>query len=74
MRYRIGKKQKRAILTKDGLEVVLFNKGQEQLAELVCELLNKHESKPVSYVCICDSEFGENENCPSCYTIEFLKF
>lgn len=40
--YRLGKKQKRAILTNDGKEVVVFNNGQEQLAELVCNLLNIH--------------------------------
>jgi len=38
--YRIGRKQKRAILTEDGHEVVVFAKGQEELAEKVCSLLN----------------------------------
>lgn len=38
--YRIGKKQKRAILTADGNEVVVFPKGKEALAEKVCNLLN----------------------------------
>lgn len=41
MKYRIGRKQKRALLTADGSEVVVFNKGQEALAELVCRLLNE---------------------------------
>lgn len=38
--YRIGKKQKRAILTENGNEVVVFPKGKEALAEKVCNLLN----------------------------------
>ena len=38
--YRIGKKQKRAILTENGSEVVVFPKGKEALAEKVCNLLN----------------------------------
>lgn len=38
--YRLGKKQKRAILTEDGHEVVVFPKGKETLAEKVCNLLN----------------------------------
>lgn len=38
--YRIGKKQKRAILTANGNEVVVFPKGKEALAEKVCNLLN----------------------------------
>lgn len=41
--YKLGKKQKRALLTIDGKEVVLFSKGQEALAEKVCNLLNKYE-------------------------------
>lgn len=43
--YRIGKKKKLALLTEDGLEVVVFNKGQETLAEKVCHLLNEDEHK-----------------------------
>ena len=38
--YRIGRKQKRAILTEDGHEVVVFAKGKEEMAERVCRLLN----------------------------------
>lgn len=38
--YRIGKSQKRALLTEEGREVVIFSKGQEALAEKVCNLLN----------------------------------
>lgn len=40
--FRLGKKQKRAILTEIGHEVVVFSKGKEDMAALVCELLNKH--------------------------------
>jgi hypothetical protein len=38
--YRIGKKQKRVILTENGNEVVVFQKGKEALAQKVCDLLN----------------------------------
>lgn len=38
--YRIGNKQKRALLSKDGKELAIFSKGQEKLAKAVCELLN----------------------------------
>lgn len=49
MTYRIGRKQKRAILTEDGHEVVVFAKGKEDMAELVCRLLNEHSANtPVS--------------------------
>ena len=40
MKYRVGRKQKRAILDKNGLEVALFSRGQEQLAQQTCDLLN----------------------------------
>lgn len=46
MQYRVGKKQNRALLDDKGHEVALFNKGQEELAKKVCELLNK-ESKSI---------------------------
>lgn len=39
--YRIGKSQKRALLTEEGREVVIFSKGQEAMAEQVCNLLNE---------------------------------
>ena len=42
MKYRVGKKQNRAILDNESKEVALFNKGQEELATLTCNLLNKH--------------------------------
>jgi len=39
--YRIGRKQKRALLTGKGHLIALFEKGQEDLAELCCNLLNE---------------------------------
>ena len=44
MKYRIGRKQKRAIINEDGIEVALFSKGQEELAEKVCKKLNEEKS------------------------------
>lgn len=41
--YRLGKRQKRAILTEDGHEVVVFPRGQEEMAKKVCDLLNTEE-------------------------------
>ena len=45
MKYRIGRRKKLALLKVDGTEVVVFKKGQEGLAELVCLLLNDYEKK-----------------------------
>jgi hypothetical protein len=42
--YRLGKKQKRAILDSKGIEVVIFPKGKELYAELFVEFLNKFEN------------------------------
>lgn len=39
-KYRIGKKQKRALLDNKGNLVALFEKGQEELAQQVCDILN----------------------------------
>lgn len=39
--YRVGRKQKRAVLDVDGHEVCLFPIGLEQMAELYCLMLNK---------------------------------
>ena len=40
MKYRVGRKRSRALLNENGLEVALFHKGQEQLAQRVCDLIN----------------------------------
>ena len=47
--YRVGRKQKRALLDKNGLLVALFHKGQEHIAELVCKLLNEQNEKIQNY-------------------------
>lgn len=39
--FRVGKKQKRAVLDSNGLEVVLFPRGAEQWAEIYCAALNR---------------------------------
>jgi hypothetical protein len=39
--FRVGRKQKRAVLDSNGLEVVIFPKGLESWAELYCSYLNK---------------------------------
>lgn len=40
---RVGRKQKRAVLDANGIEIVIFERGQEELAQLTCDLLNhKH--------------------------------
>ena len=44
MKYRVGKKQNRAILNDKGVEVAICHKGQEGLAEKICELLNNNEN------------------------------
>lgn len=41
--YRVGRHTKRAILKQDGTHIVTFEKGQEEMASLVCELLNQNE-------------------------------
>ena len=44
MKYRVGRKQKRALLDDKGCEVGLFKKGKEDLAKNVCELLNQDQT------------------------------
>lgn len=67
--YRIGKKQKRAILTADGNEVVVFPKGKEALAKKVCNLLNaelevnKISSSAVLAVSVLPNELQDIINC-----------
>jgi len=40
--FRVGRKQKRAIINSQGVEVVIFPAGSEDLAELTCKLLNRN--------------------------------
>lgn len=48
--FRVGKKQKRAVLDANGLEVVIFPKGNEFYAEYFCECLNDAEFITISGV------------------------
>lgn len=43
--FRLGKKQKRAVLDKYGNEVVIFPKGKEKQAAEYVEVINKHNEK-----------------------------
>jgi len=43
--YRVGAKQKLAVLDKNGVEVVIFKKGQEEMAAQYCEILNNISKK-----------------------------
>tara|TARA_R110000803_G_scaffold154466_1_gene219249 strand:+ start:469 stop:678 length:210 start_codon:yes stop_codon:yes gene_type:complete len=52
MKYRLGRKQNRALLDDKGHEVALFSKGQEDLAKKVCKLLNHEINLPSGEVAI----------------------
>lgn len=43
--FRVGRKQSRAVLDADGIQIVVFNQGYEELAQLTCDLLNAHDRK-----------------------------
>jgi hypothetical protein len=45
MKYRVGRKRSRALLNENGLEVALFHRGQEQLAQRVCDALNDIDTR-----------------------------
>ncbi len=38
--FRIGRKQKRAVLDSKGIEVCIFSTGSEEVAQLFCDFLN----------------------------------
>lgn len=42
--YRIGKKQNRAVLDKDGNTIVVFDKGKEIYAKILIKSLNGKEN------------------------------
>ncbi len=42
--FRVGKKQNRAVLDSNGLEVVIFPEGNERFAQSFCNHLNKQKS------------------------------
>lgn len=44
--FRVGRKQGRAVLDADGLEVVIFNPGLSEIAGLTCRLYNQHYANP----------------------------
>ena len=53
--YRLGRKQKRALLDKDGNEVAIFSKRYKDVAQELCTLLNLNQHKKVRR--IIDEEF-----------------
>ena len=55
--YRLGKKQKRALLDKDGIEVALFSKKHKDVADIACTLLNLDIYKKIKD--IIDEEFKD---------------
>ena len=40
--FRVGRRKKRAVLDSRGHEVIVFQKGQEQMATELVDLLNKN--------------------------------
>lgn len=66
MKYRLGKKQNRAILTGSGQEVVVFNEGKEDLAALVCDLLNKNSSSFIADIRQAIADYMRSEGCSCC--------
>lgn len=47
---RVGRKQKIAVLDANGIEIVIFKKGQEDLASLTCDLLNEKDVNGLSWL------------------------
>ena len=47
MKYRVGKKQKRAVLDEYGTLIFVAEKGQEDMAQLICTLLNEYNEKKI---------------------------
>jgi hypothetical protein len=45
MKYRVGRKQQRAVLDEEGHEIVVFKPKYGHLAQKFCDLLNEDESK-----------------------------
>jgi hypothetical protein len=45
-KYRLGRKQKRIILTQDGTIEIAFVKGNEELAQIVVNFLNSLPEEP----------------------------
>lgn len=43
--FRVGRKQSRAVLDSNGLELVIFPEGAEQYAKRFCEILNEDYQK-----------------------------
>lgn len=39
---RVGRKQKRAVLDREGIEVVILKKGDEEMAQIFCDMMNKY--------------------------------
>lgn len=47
---RVGRKQKRAVLDANGIEIVIFQRGHEEMAQLTCDLLNHEHRKGLPWI------------------------
>jgi len=65
MKYRIGRKQKRVILDEQGLEIAIFFKGHEELAQQTCDFLNTRKSNVCNHYSPGEDTLMNCANCGS---------
>jgi hypothetical protein len=56
MKYRVGRKQKRAVLNENGQEIGIFTTGNEQAAQDYCDYLNSEMRIYGAYYNPCTAE------------------
>ena len=75
MKYRVGKKQSRVILDDTGHKVAECLEGKEEVAQQICDLLNKHglvskNNEVLDRVSSCYAVLDEEDNIVQLYQTE----
>lgn len=67
--FRVGRKQSRAVLDADGIQIVVFNQGYEDLAQLTCDLLNAHGRRKEALATAYDKIQAYEVKCRHCNNV-----
>jgi len=71
---RVGRKQGRALLDADGIEVVVFPKGAELMAKITCDLWNNAHASIIDKYASLISKIDKNEVDPEIKEVINKKF
>ena len=71
--FRLGRKQQRAVLDANGLEVMLFPNNFEIMAQMYCDYLNRETKPKISAAEYFEQKFGNKITANDSWVIRFAE-